>query len=315
MLFKSKLKSATKLHYLLGLIFLGLFLFYPGQNFYQTLVLPLKSPPPFSLPPLLPLPTRPISHHLKPPRLTAKAVVVQDVNSKTMLFLKNPNTRVYPASTTKIMTALVSLDVYPDLNRSVTISDEYLAVGHKMGLKPNEKITIKNLIRGMLIASGNDAALALAKHHPQGYAAFIRAMNLKAKSFGLTRTHFTNPSGVEERDHYTTARDLAVLATQAIRFPFIRHVVQTKTLDLTDVSGQIHHHLRNTNLLLGHLPGVIGLKTGWTPQAGECLVTLIERQHHPLVIVLLGSKDRFGETTRLVDWIYHNYIWYNQSHD
>ncbi len=302
------------IHYFLAVSLLLFLFFYPGQNFYQTFT-PHSSPQIIPVPSLKPTANRPISHHLPRPRFTARAIVAQDLDSKTILFLKNPNTRLYPASTTKIMTALVSLTTYKNLDQVVTITDENLAIGHKMGLKAGEKISLRSLIKGLLIASGNDAALALAKHHPQGYAGFIKAMNLKAKSLGLTHTHYTNPSGVEERDHYTSARDLAVLTTVALKFPFLRQIVQTKTITLISADGKIKHHLHNTNLLLGKVAGVEGFKTGWTPQAGECLVTLIERHRHPIVIVLLGSQDRFGETTRLIDWLYRNYSWYNETHD
>ncbi len=297
--------------YFIALVFLISLLFYPGQNFYQTFYIPSNSQNSFYLPQLKPTSSRPISRHLPKPKFTAKAIVVQDINSKAMLFLKNPNTRLYPASTTKIMTALVSLDAYSNLNQVVTITNEYLARGHKIGLQPNERITIKALLQGLLISSGNDAALALAQNYPSGYAGFVQAMNQKAIALGLTRTHFTNPSGVEEKDHYTSARDLAVLATIALSNDFIRQTVQTQTLTITDISGHIKHVLINTNKLLGKVSGVQGLKTGWTPQAGECLVTYVNRYNHPLIIVLLGSQDRFGETTTLINWIYQNYYWYN----
>ncbi len=308
----------TKLifNYLIGLSLLFFLLNYPGQNYYQTLFLPPQAKANrLELPPLTNSPSRPISRHLPKPRFTAKSVVAQDVNSKSMLFLKNPNLRLYPASTTKIMTALVSLDIYPNLDKVISITDEPKAVGHKMGLVSGEKITVRALLQGLLIFSGNDAALALAKNSPQGYAGFVLAMNQKAQQLGLSHTHFTNPSGVEEKDHYTSARDLAMLASSAISNSFIRQTVQTKVLTVTDVTGKIKHHLHNTNLLLGDVPGVKGFKTGWTPHAGECLVTYLERDQHPIIIVLLDSQDRFGETKRLIDWLYQNYSWYNNHHD
>jgi len=116
-----------------------------------------------------------------------------------------------------------------------------------------------------------------------------------------------------EIDHYTSARDLAILTSVALKQPLLKQIVSLPQVTITDLSGHIKHHLINTNLLLHQLPEVKGFKTGWTPQAGECLVTYLELNHHPLIIVLLGSTDRFGETLTLIHWLKRNYYWYNEK--
>ncbi|MBU1922640.1 D-alanyl-D-alanine carboxypeptidase, partial [Patescibacteria group bacterium] len=135
------------------------------------------------------------------------------------------------------------------------------------------------------------------------------AMNTKATELHLDNTSFRNPSGVESYNHYTSARDLAVLAAHFAEIPLLSEIVATKNITVTDVSGQLIHRLDNTNELLGELEGVKGMKTGWTENAGECLVTYVEREGRGVIIVVLGSKDRFGDTEHLVDWVYSHHTW------
>lgn len=291
---------------------------YPGQNKVQLLSINPGEVISYDIPEQQ-IAEYPENDGQEAPYVSARAVVIQDVNSKALIYEKNSDIELLPASTTKIMTALVALDYY-HLDDVLTVASENHAIGSSMDLAEGEKISVNNLIYGLLVGSGNDAALTLADNFcaPNeasgevglcGYDAFVEAMNDKATELHLDNTHYRNPSGIESYGHVTTARDLAVLASYAVQNQTINQVMQTKEITVTDVSGEIIHNLENTNELLGELPGVMGLKTGWTENAGECLVTLVERDNHPVITVVLGSLDRFGETTKLIDWIYSHHTW------
>ena len=241
------------------------------------------------------------------PVLSAQGALAVDLESGVTLYEKNPDTKLLPASTTKIITALVVLDTFP--------LDEVIKVGainvdgQKMGLYRGEEITVENLLYGLLVYSANDAAQVLANSYPEGYDAFVLAMDAKAKELSMTNTHFDNPVGFDTDDQHSTTRDLVRASEVAMRNPVFAKIVGTKEIFLTDVTGKTKYNLRNINQLLGTVPGVIGVKTGWTQGARENLVTYIKRDGHTLVIALLGSQDRFGETKELIDWIFANYDW------
>jgi len=241
------------------------------------------------------------------PVLTAQGVIAADLDSAAILYEKNPDQTLLPASTTKIMTALVVMDLF-NLNDVVTVPSMKV-VGQNMRLFPGEKITIYDLLQGLLIFSANDAAEALANHHPLGREGFINAMNQKAQSLSLNNTRFINPSGLEDTGHVSTARDLVRLSEVAMRNPLFAQIVNTKTSAVTNVEGTYTHNLTNINELLGKVEGVEGIKTGWTQNARENLVTYVNRDGKRIIIALLGSQDRFGETTRLIEWIFDSYSW------
>lgn len=280
---------------------------YPGHNFFQTLVINPGEVKGTELN-LNSLSSFPQNDGTQPPYLTAYSVLVRDVNSKTFLYTKNPKAKLYSASTTKIMTALVALDTY-ELDEIITIKSAHTTVGRSMELKKGEQIKVKSLLYGLLVQSGNDAAMALALHHPEGFAGFVNAMNYKAEEYKLANTHYENPSGIEEYGHFTTARDLAILAEHAVRNPAINQIMQTQETTVTDITGKIKHELESTNELLGVVEGLKGLKTGWTQHAGECLVTYVERDGHPIITVILNSQDRFGESQELINWTYTHHTW------
>ncbi|OGV95792.1 hypothetical protein A2W24_03960 [Microgenomates group bacterium RBG_16_45_19] len=240
------------------------------------------------------------------PVLTAQAIYLFDPDSGTVLLAKNPHLRLPPASITKIMTAIVALKSYA-LDEPVLIKDADRSVGQTANLTAGETMSVANLLKAMLINSGNDAAVALAQHHPQGYAYFVDQMNQEALNLGLMNTHFTNVSGIDEPNHYSSAYDLAKLGYMAIQNEMIKDIVQTQLTSVTDTSGLITHPLTNLNQLLTTVPGVLGIKTGWTQTAGECLLTYVKRDGYPLIITLLGSRDRFAETETLIDWAYQNF--------
>ena len=216
-----------------------------------------------------------------------------------------------PASTTKIMTALVSLDAYK-LSDVLTI-DKPFQNGQSMGLYQGERITVENVLYGALIQSGNDAATALADNYPGGQDAFMTAMNEKAQKLHMVNTHFTNPTGYDDLNHKMTALDLTRLATVALENPTIAKMVAIPQITVSDVTHTHYHKLANVNQLLGKIPGVAGIKTGWTEEAGENLVTYLDRDGKRLVFVVLHSKDRFVDTVKLIDWVFANYKWEQYS--
>jgi D-alanyl-D-alanine carboxypeptidase (penicillin-binding protein 5/6) len=241
------------------------------------------------------------------PIISAQGTLAVDLDSGISLYEKNPDTKLLPASTTKIVTALVALDSYP-LDQIVTIG-KINVVGQKMGLFQGEKISVENLLYGLLVFSANDAAEALADSFPGGTDAFIAAMNAKAKDLSMVNSVFQNPAGIDGVSQITTAKDLVRVSEVAMRNPTFSKIVGTRSISFSDVSGKIKYNLKNINQLLGAVPGVLGVKTGWTENARENLVTYIERGGHKVMIAVLGSQDRFGETKELIDWIFANYKW------
>lgn len=284
--------------------------FLPPGNDYLGLRLtprpPRLRPLEVTLPPPTPYPVR--KEGMNPPNLSARSAIVIDVPSATVLYAKNPDLRLLPASTTKIMTAVVALNHYP-LDRVIAVKRADRALGQTMNLIPGERLTVQSLLYGLLLASGNDAAFALAESFPGGYNAFVAEMNRMAQELELSDTQFRNVSGVEQDGHYTTVRDLARLAAVAMRNPTFSEIVSTWTAEVKDVSGAISHRMTNKNELLKLVAGVRGVKTGWTENAGECLVTDVVRDGREVIVVILGSQDRFGESHDLIEWTYAAHTW------
>lgn len=241
------------------------------------------------------------------PVLSAQAALAVDLDAGTILYEKNPEKPLLPASTTKIVTALVAMDYYP-MDAVIKVGRVSIE-GQKMGLIQGEEITVKSLLYGLLIYSANDAAEVLATNFPGGRDMFINVMNLKASELHLENTSFSNPSGLDGNGHHSTAKDLIRVAEVAMREPLFREMVAIEEKRVTSVDGTIEHRLVNINELLGEVEGVLGVKTGWTENARENLVTYIERDGKKIMIVLLSSQDRFGETEELINWIFDNYEW------
>ena len=241
------------------------------------------------------------------PIISAQAALAVDMASGISLYEKNPDSPLLPASTTKIVTALIVFDTYP-LDSILKVGNVKID-GQKMGLKFGEEMKVEDLLYGLLVFSANDAAEVLAQGYPGGREEFVKAMNEKARQLSLENTKFYNPSGVDGNGHVTTARDLIRVSEVAMRIPEFAKIVGTKEITVASLDGKLKHRLTNINLLLGKVPGVLGVKTGWTENARENLVTYIERDGHKVMIALLGSQDRFGETKELIDWMFGNYSW------
>lgn len=257
--------------------------------------------------PRLDLPTVPVLKTNNFPVLSAQGVIALDLDTGNILYEKNADQELLPASTTKIMTSLVAMDHY-DPSEVITVGNFWVE-GQKMRLFTGEKITIQSLLDGLLIYSANDAAEVLAANYPGGREAFVDAMNQKAKLLGLHNTTFKNPSGLDEEGHVSTARDMVKLSSYAMARPWFRDTVKTKEKIVTSADGLGVHKLTNVNTLLGTTEGVLGIKTGWTEAARENLVTYVIRQDKPVILALLGSQDRFGETKELIEWIYNDHDW------
>ncbi|MDP3998747.1 MAG: D-alanyl-D-alanine carboxypeptidase family protein [bacterium] len=295
---------------LVHFFFVSLAIFFlPGQNFYQTAALapqkPLVREIPFNLPPPASYPVK--TTNAPPPDLTAGSALVLDLASSVVLYEKKPNTRFAPASTTKIMTALVALETY-ELDDVLTVKTAEKE-GRIMYLQQGERMTAENLLYGLLVHSANDAAVTLAENYPGGREKFISAMNRKAKKLNMNNTHFENENGLEQESHYVSSIDLARLAAYALNNPTFLDIVETKKIAVMDVEQKEVHQLENVNTLLGKIPGLYGVKTGWTENAGECLVAVTERQGNKIMTVVLKSEDRFGETEKLINWAFANHRW------
>jgi D-alanyl-D-alanine carboxypeptidase (penicillin-binding protein 5/6) len=247
----------------------------------------------------------PQSKGLSLPDITANQIFIMDQNSKSVLFAKSATDSLYPASTTKIMTALVALSTFP-LDKVITVTRSY-PDGQNIHLSPSEQLTVDQLLHALLIQSANDAAEVLAENYPGGRAAFVDAMNVKATQLHLANTHFLNPTGLDEEGHFSTALDLVRLSDFALKNP---HFARLVSIENSVVSTSVSPHLlTNVNQLLGKIPGVIGVKTGQTDKAGQSLITLVNRANHPVLLSVMGSKDRFADTTLLIDWVYTNFYW------
>lgn len=246
------------------------------------------------------------------PEISAESALAIDVESGVTLYDKEPDRILLPASTTKIITALVAMDYYP--KESVLKVGKINIDGQKMGLIEGEEIIADALIKGLLISSANDAAEVLAQNYPGGRQAFINAMNEKVKELSLNNSYFSNPSGLDAINHKSTAQDLVRASSYAIENSYFLDIVGTKETQVQNVDGKIVHRLVNINELVGNIDGVLGVKTGWTENALENLITYVDRDGKKVMIAVLGSDDRFVDTKNLIDWIFSNYEWRQVSY-
>ena len=246
------------------------------------------------------------------PTINSRAYVVIDRKSNTVLVGKNENQKKKMASTTKIMTALIVIENC-DLSETVEISKKSASTrGSRLGLKTGDKITVYDLLYGLMMRSGNDSAVALAEHTAGSISNFADLMNQKAVELGLSNTHFVTPHGLDEDEHYTTAYELALLSNYAMNNEIFARIVGTKNYTIT-INGY-PKTLTNTNELLGSLNGVYGIKTGFTNGANRCLVTCCKRGEMDLICVVLGAdtkKYRTTDSIKLLEYSFSNFKYVN----
>lgn len=285
------------------------------------------------------------------PVINAKAAIAVDLKNGYILYEKNIHNNLPIASLTKLMTAIIVLEEnnvsdVVKVTRNATRID-----GSKIWLAPDEKITIENLLYAALIPSANDAAMALAEYNGDTIISFVAKMNKKSEELGMVSTFFVNPTGLREdedpaeakpkttkndekdteefvnpitllnskkiekpRENISTAYDLTLLARYAYGKSFIRRAAAKKELEISSTSGALTHKLKNTNELLSSYLKVLGLKTGTTDEAGECLISIIEDDNnHQILTVVLNSPARYTETKVLADWVFRSYHWNESS--
>lgn len=246
------------------------------------------------------------------PKTNSRRYIVYDRISKSMIIGKNEDVKSAMASTTKIMTSIVILEK-ADLGEMVTVSAKAGGTGgSRLGLKRGDKASVRDLLYGLMLRSGNDAAVALAEHVGGSVKEFAELMNEKASELGLTNTHFVTPHGLDDANHYTTALELAKLTDYAMDNETFAKIVGTKstTIYINNQSRQIN----NTNELLGVLNGVVGVKTGFTNNAGRCLVTETKRNNMDIITIVLGAdtkKDRTKDSVNLIEYTFSKYKMYN----
>ena len=249
-----------------------------------------------------------VSKNIENLKLNSRIGLIFDRKSKRILYEKNGLKQVPMASTTKIMTAIVVLE-NSELNDVVTISKKAAGTGgSRLGLRTNDKITVHDLLYGLMLKSGNDAAVALAEHVGGGIEEFADMMNKKAKELGLINSHFITPHGLDKEKHYTTAYELACMADYALKIPKFKEIVSSKNYNITINARS--NLIGNTNELLGNLNGVYGVKTGFTNEAGRCLVTACKREDLDIITVVLGAdtkKYRTSDSIKLIEYAYKNY--------
>lgn len=237
-----------------------------------------------------------------PPAIEAKAAVVVDGDTGQVLFSRHPHEELPNASTTKLMTAIVATR-YGNLNEVVTVSTDSARVGgSSLYLEAGEKMTLEQLLYGMLMISGNDAADAIARAVGGTVPHFVAMMNSEAAQLHLANTHYANPHGLPDPDHYTSAYDLSVIARTAFAIPEIAKITDTRTLSMPGNDRIRHRFLINHNRLLGHFPGALGGKTGYTIKAGKCFVGSARRNGRYVIETILNDPLMWRDAARLLDY-------------
>lgn len=243
----------------------------------------------------------PLSESLDSINASAAAYVVYDTSSRSVVAGKNGNLRFSPASTAKVISALLIIDYY-DLDKYLLVPDSIdLVQGSKMHLVKGEEIKVIDLLYGLMLPSGNDAAFVLAYHYKNGKEDFIADMNKKAQEFGLSNTYFLDPSGLGD-GNFTTAEELARLGAFAMENKTFRDIVKTSEIEVNNKAGTHPFYLKNLNELLQY-DNVLGIKTGFTNEAGGVLLTAIQKGDSLFVVSVLKSEDRFYDTKDLMSFI------------
>lgn len=242
----------------------------------------------------------------EPPEVAAAAVVAIDGETGQLLYDKNAHARRAPASMTKVLSAIVALE-HGNLQDQVDIKVNGWAMegSSVMGLTPGEVLDLKGLLIGLMVPSGNDAALAIAEHVGGSVERFVDLMNAKVAELGLKDSHFVNPHGLDDEAHYSSAYDVAQLARYAMRYPVFGEIAR---MEQAVVEGrQNTYYMKNTNPLLGAYEWADGVKTGYTETAGNCVVGSASREERRVFITLMDSAERARDGARLFDYAFENF--------
>ncbi len=233
-------------------------------------------------------------------QISAASAVLIEAESGRVLYEQNADQKMLIASTTKIMTALVAIESC-DLNEVIEVKQSHMVEGSSMYLKPGEALTLETLLYGLMLCSGNDAALAIADHCGPGIDAFVQKMNHTAKELGMMHTSFANPNGLDDAAHYSTARDMAILASYAMENETFARIASTRTITIGNRT------MVNHNKLLSRYEGCIGLKTGYTKAAGRTLVSCAVRDDMKLIAVTLKDGNDWADHAALYDYGFKTY--------
>lgn len=239
--------------------------------------------------------------------MSARAMCVIESSSNRILYAKNENEKRAMASTTKIMTAITAIESGVDLDTPFEISRKAVGIsGTSIYLRDGEELTLRDLLYGLMLVSGNDASYAIGEYVGNGIEHFIDMMNWKAHQIGAFNTHFENTHGLDADGHYTSAYDLAIISSYALKNETFKEIVSTKDIQITNTDGKIRY-FRNKNKLLNALDGAIGVKTGYTGDAGRCLVSAVERDGMQVVCVVLDCHPMFEDSAEMLEKAFKEY--------
>lgn len=239
--------------------------------------------------------------------ISAEGAVLIDVDSGRILFEKNSENRMDIASLTKIMTAIIAIE-YGDLNSLVTTSDNAFGVeGSSIYLKKGERILLEDILYGLMLRSGNDAAVAIAEHIGGSLEGFIHLMNEKAAYLGMNNTHFTNPHGLDDDNHYSTSKDMALLTAYALKNPKFKEIVSTKIKTVPIEDEEWNRKWYNKNKLLYRYQWADGVKTGYTKIAKRCLASSATNKGYQLAVITLNAPDDWNDHIKLFEYGFNNY--------
>lgn len=240
------------------------------------------------------------------PSISAKQAVLMDASTGKILFERNSCSKAYPASTTKIMTALLTIETVEKLNSDLTqkvkIPPDAVGIeGSSIYLAPDEPVSIEDLLYGLMLRSGNDAATALAIIIGGNQDHFIDMMNARAKEIGCTNTHFLNPSGLFDEGHYTTAIDMALIAQTAMKNETFKKIAAAESWEASRAPDK-YNYFYNKNKVVHQYEGGNGIKIGYTKASGRTLVASAERNGRQLICVVMGAPDWFNDSYKLMDY-------------
>ncbi len=249
------------------------------------------------------------------PETNSKNILALDRKTLTVLYNKNGFDKVPMASTTKILTCILVLENIQNLDDFTIISKNASSIsGSTLGLKFNMKITIRDLLSGLMLRSGNDCAVALAEYTSGNVTEFCNLMNQKANELNLNNSHFTSPHGLDNEDHYTTAYELAIITDYALKNETFQKIVSTKNYSVN--LGAYTKTISNTNELLNNFEGVYGVKTGFTFNAGRCLVSACRNSEMDIIVIVLGADTkniRTQDSKNIINYIFNSYSYVDLS--